>query len=438
MENFFEKLSDKIWSWPLLLLFIFVGAFLTFRLRAVQIFGIGRAFRSISSKRNGSAVSSYSALCTALAATIGTGNIVGVATAIGTGGPGALFWMLLAAFLGMGTQFVEGFLAVRYGGGPYIYMEKGLRSKNFARIYAFITSMAGILGVGTITQMNSISVAVDQLFPGKPVCMGCSVWVLIFTGGVFILSSAVILGGSGRIAKVCSYLVPLMSGIFLFCSVFLVLRNLECLPYAVRLIMKGAFQPQAIMGAGAGIGVKEVLRMGVGRGVFTNEAGMGTAAIAAASSGETCPYTQGLISMSATFIDTLIICTLSGLSLIVTDVWNAPLMGGELTTYAWEIGLPWNGNLSEILLNLCLIFFAFATILGWGFYAEQCFCYLSKGRGLKLYRVLYLSALLVAPFFSVNGVFYLADILNGLMAMPNLVAVLLLHEEAVKEVRKKD
>ena len=368
---------------------------------------------------------------------------MGVATAISVGGPGALFWMLLSASVGMATQFTEGFLAIRYSEdskiiGPFSYMERGLRNKFLGKLYALITVISGLLGVGTIIQINSITYAVDQLIPRQPILQNCSIPMLASTGIVCFFAFLVILGGGDRISKVCQYLVPFMSAIFLFCSLFLLLRNIQKLPHALVLVVKGAFDPKAVMGGTVGIGLQQVMRMGIGRGVLTNEAGMGTTAIAAGTSGEKDPYKQGLVSMSATFIDTIVICTLSGLSLILTDVWQSPYTGGQLTTYAWQTGLPGNGHLWVLLLNLCLIFFAFATILGWGFYAEQCLCYLTKGRGLRLYRTAYIATLFVGPFLTVSTAFDLADILNGLMSVPNLLSILLLQEEVVKEVRKRD
>ena len=428
----------------MLLLFLFTGLLLTVRLRGIQFRKLHLGFRAIIPNKDNEKGSSYGALCTALAATIGTGNIVGVATALSVGGPGALFWMLAAGTLSMATQFSEGFLAIRYRadtdpcGGPFRYMERGLRRKGLGKLYAFLVSVAGFLGVGTVVQVNSIARSVEELFPSEVVFGNCSVPALWAGVCVCLCSGFVILGGGKRITKVCEYLVPLMTGIFLFCSAVLLFCRRREIPLALSLIWRGAFAPKAVLGAGVGVGLQQVVRMGISRGVFTNEAGMGTSAIAAASSGVKDPYSQGLVSMSATFIDTLVICTVSGLCLIVGNGWTMPFEGGQLMTLAWEISLPWHENISCILLNLCLIFFAFATILGWGFYAEACLRYLTGGRGLKLYRVAYVSTLLAGPFFSVSSVFYLADIFNGLMSVPNLLAILFLHEEVVKEVRKKD
>ncbi len=428
----------------MLLLFLFTGSLLSIRFRFVQFRGLYHGLRSILPHRCNGDKSTYSSLCTALAATIGTGNIVGVATAISVGGPGSLFWMLFAGLLGMSTQFAEGFLAVRYGsvkdqsGGPFRYMERGLGRKITGKFYALLVTIAGLLGIGTVVQINSIAHCVDSLFPRENMTMAFSPPVLGICVLVCILSALVLLGGAKRISKICGYFVPFMTAIFMFCSLLLLICRIEEIPRAFALIWEGAFRPKAAMGAGVGISLQQVLRMGVSRGVFTNEAGMGTAAIAASSSGVRDPYEQGLTSMSATFIDTLIICTVSGLCLLVSDAWTMPLEGSALMSYAWVQCLPWKGMISEVLLNLCLIFFAFATILGWGFYAESCLLYLTGGKGLKLYRLAYITTLLIGPFMTVTAAFSLADILNGLMAVPNLLTILFLQEEVVKEVRKKD
>ncbi len=424
-------------------LFLFVGLIYTLGLRGIQFRKLPEALRSISSHESGNGMSSYSTLCTALAATIGTGNIVGVATAVGTGGPGALFWMLVAAVLGMGTQFAEGYLAVRYRtkggkniGGPFSYMEKGIGKPWLGKLYGWITVCAGILGVGTVTQVNSIAKAMEGLIPKGGTFAGISV---VGAGAGFIVAifaGLILMGGGKRIVKVCETLVPLMSLLYLFCSFTLLIWNFEKIPESLSLILHSAFYPKAILGAGSGICIRHVIRMGISRGVFTNEAGMGTGAITAASGGESDPVKQGLITMSATFIDTIVICTISGLCIIVTGAWESSTEGGAMTDLAWKMGLPWNGTLSSYLLVICLVFFAFATVIGWNFYGERCLLYLTGGKGILLYRVGYLIAILLGAFLSVSAVFHLADILNALMALPNLTALLLLRREVFEDVRK--
>ncbi len=438
------SIAEILWGWPMMGLILFIGIWYSVGLRGVQIRRLPEALRSIRTEGGGQGMSSYSVLCTALAATIGTGNIVGVATAISAGGPGALFWMLIAAFFGMATQFAEGFLAVRYRpkealavGGPFSYMEKGLRKPALGKLYAWITVCAGLLGVGTVTQINSITNGVKGLFPHGQTVMGIPVIVMVTSALVTIGTASVLLGGAKRIVKVCETLVPLMSALYLFCSLLILIRYGKRLPSGIALVIKSAFCPRAVLGAEMGICIRQAMRMGIGRGVFTNEAGMGTGAITAAASGEKDPVKQGLVTMSTTFIDTVVICTLSGLCLIVTGVWDQPLEGGGITELAWRSALPWNPSLSSYLLVICLVFFAFATIIGWSFYGERALAYLTGGRGIKLYRVGYLLALAVGPFLSVAAVFDLADTLNAAMALPNLVALLFLRKEVVEAFRKR-
>ncbi len=444
MEQVIYDLGGLAWGWPTMVLFVGVGLLFTIRLRGLQVRRLGTALRYILQPQEGDGISPYSALCTALAATIGTGNIVGVATAMAAGGPGALLWMLIAAFFGMATQYAEGYLAVRYRrktkdgwfGGPFCYIEMGLRKKWLARVFAGLGAFVGLLGVGTLTQVNSITNAVDGFFQSEHLFAGQSAASVVSGALVTVASACVLLGGMKRIAKVCETLVPLMSVLYLFCALVLLCCHAEKLPSAIALIVKSAFAPRAVLGAGVGIGLKQVLRMGIGRGVLTNEAGVGSSPIAAAASSETDPVRQGLVSMTGTFIDTIVICTITGLCLTVTQAWNMPLEGVEITDFSWRIGLPWAQSLSSFLLMLCLVFFAFATIVGWSFYAERCLCYLTDGKWLRLYRFGYLVAIAIAPYVTVGVVWELADIMNALMALPNLTALLLLQNEVVRGTRK--
>ena len=447
MEEFLQRVGQRVWGWPLMLLFIGVGLLFTVRLKGVQFRRLGMALRLIRPRERADGISAYAALCTALAATVGTGNIVGVATALAAGGPGALLWMLVAAVFGMATQYAEGFLAVRYRrkdgngyfGGPFCYIEQGLGSRFrwLAVTFAVTGAAVGILGVGTTAQVNSITGAADAFFPADTAFTiaghACS-YTVVISGALTALAAAlVLLGGAKRITKVCEALVPVMAVMYLLCSVVLLICCADRIPAAVTLIVKSAFCPKAVLGAGTGVTLKTALRMGIGRGVFTNEAGLGSSPIAAAASDETDPVKQGLISMTATFIDTIVICTLTGLCLVVTGAWKAPLEGVQITDAAWRTGLPWAERISSFILVVCLIFFAFATIIGWNFYAERCVEYLTGKKPLvrKLYRVLYLLAVALGPYFSVKAAWELADILNAVMALPNLTALLLLQDRVV-------
>ncbi len=447
MEEFLRRVGQRVWGWPLMLLFLGVGALYTVRLKGVQFRRLGRALRLIRPQESADGISPFAALCTALAATVGTGNIVGVATALAAGGPGALLWMLIAAVFGMATQYAEGFLAVRYRrrekdgwfGGPFCYIEQGLGSRFrwLAVTFAVTGAAVGLLGVGTTAQVNSITGAADAFFPSETAIVlgGRSYsFAVVISGALTAFAAAlVLLGGVRRITKVCEALVPVMAALYLLFSAVLLIRLADRIPSALALIVRSAFRPEAALGAGAGVSVKLALRMGIGRGVFTNEAGLGSSPIAAAASDETDPVKQGLLSMTATFIDTLVICTVTGLCLVVTGAWNAPLEGVKITDAAWRTGLPWPERVSSFVLVVCLIFFAFATIIGWNFYAERCVCYLTgeKPRVRKIYRVFYLLAVAAGPYVTVSAAWELADILNAAMAIPNLAALLLLQNRVV-------
>lgn len=451
MENHLQKIGELVWGWPMMAAFIGVGLLFTVRLRGLQFRKLPLAFRCIRTQSSGG-ISPYAALCTALAATIGTGNIVGVATALAAGGPGALFWILIAAFFGMATQYAEGFLAVKYRkkgkngwfGGPFCYIEQGLgrRWKWLAVLYASIGAAVGVLGVGTVTQVNSITGTADAFFSSEIAFVigekGYS-WATVITGAIVTVAAAlVLLGGVSRITNVCQTLVPVMSAAYLLFSAILLIRFADRIPSAVKLILDSAFSPRAVLGGVTGITLKKAMRMGIGRGVFTNEAGLGSSAIAAGVSEERDPVRQGLVTMTGTFIDTIVICTVTGLCLVVTGAWNVPVEGVGITDYAWRIGLPWQESLSSFVLMVCLIFFAFATIIGWNFYAEQCVCYLTgeRTRIRTVYRWLYLLAIAAGPYFTVSAAWELADILNAVMALPNLAALLLLQNSIVSDTRR--
>ncbi len=447
MAAFLERAGAIVWGWPLMGLFLGIGLFFMVRLRGLPLRKLGSALRLSVRQDSTDGVSPYAALCTALAATIGTGNIVGVATALAAGGPGALFWMLIAAVFGMATQYAEGFLACKYRrrtkngwfGGPFCYIEQGLgkRFRWLAKTYAAIGAAVGLLGVGTVTQVNSITSSVRTLANTQE---GVNTQTAVIVAGalVTLASALVLLGGVKRIFEVCRTLVPFMSVVYVLCAGILLVRHADRLLPAVSLITRSAFCPEAVLGGGLGISLKLAMRMGIGRGVFTNEAGIGSSAIAAAASSERNPVRQGLVSMTGTFIDTIVICSMTGLCLVVTDAWNMPLEGVALTDYAWRVGLPWSGGLSSALLTGCLICFAFATIIGWNFYAERCFSYLvgEQPRLLRVYRVAYLLAIAAAPYFSVRAAWESADILNAVMALPNLAALLLLRKRVIFDTNR--
>ena len=403
-------------------------------------------------------VTSFGALCTALSATIGTGNIVGVATAVCIGGPGALFWMVLTAFFGMATKYSEGFLAIKYRqkkddghylGGPFYYIEKGMgeKWKWLAKLFAVFGVFVGLFGIGTFTQVTGITNAVKGFFDPNENHIAFSignnnyVWPVVVCGIIITFCvGLVVIGGIKRIAKVSEVIVPAMAIIYIVCTLIIVVTNIRNVPSAFVTIVKNAFVPDAVIGGATGITIKLAMQKGIGRGIFSNEAGLGSAPIAAAAAKTKDAVRQGLVTMTGTFIDTIVICTLTGLSIVITQA-NLEYIpnkfeGVNITTYAWQNGLPWNENISAFLLMLCLIFFAFTTILGWDYYSERCLEYLTDNKFvLNCFRVLYVLAVFIGPYLTVSAVWNIADIVNGLMAFPNLVALFALSSIVGKETR---
>lgn len=456
INDIIQKIDDAVWGIPLIVLILAVGIYLTVRLGGLQIRHLPKALRfMVKNEEDGEGeVSSFGALCTALSATIGTGNIVGVATAVCAGGPGALFWMWIAALFGMATKYAEGVLAVKYRvvekdghalGGPFYYIERGMgkRWKWLAKLFAFFGVGVGLFGIGTFTQVNGIASAVQNFFdPEKAAAVqifGTSYsWAVVIAGIVVTLCAAlVIIGGIKRIASVSQVVVPFMAIIYIVSCLVLLLCNAQAIPGAVVQIVKGAFQPSAVTGGAVGT-IMLVMQKGIARGIFSNEAGLGSAPIAAAAAKTKEPVRQGLVSMTGTFIDTIIICTMTGLAIVLTGAWQVEgLEGVAVTTFAFQNGLPFPSAISSFLLMACLVFFAFTTILGWDYYSERCLEYLSGGRKSILtgYRWLYILAIFFGPYMTVQAVWNIADIFNGLMAFPNLIAIVALSGVIAKETR---
>ncbi len=457
-----SKIDDVVWGIPLIVLILAVGILLTFRTKFVQIHHLPKALKfMISDEEDGEGeVSSFGALCTALSATIGTGNIVGVATAIAAGGPGALFWMEVAAFFGMATKYAEGLLAVKYReidkngkvlGGPFYYIEKGLGKKFrwLGKLFAVFAVLAGLLGIGTITQINGITGAVQNFFDPNSSAIAFSIggmdysWAVVISGLVVTLFVAlVVIGGIKRISKVSELIVPFMAILYVGCTLILIFCNITKIPAAVVLVCKSAFSPQAALGGAVGITMKAAMQKGISRGIFSNEAGLGSAPIAAAAARTKEPVRQGLVCMTGTFFDTIIICTMTGLSIILTGThipaMSKELVGSAVTTQAFTIGLPFSNNVCAFLLMLCLAFFAFTTILGWDYYSERCLQYLVGDREwiIKVYRFVYIAAVFIGPYLTVSCVWTFADIFNGLMALPNLIALFALSGVVSAETAK--
>ena len=458
-EEIIVKIDDFVWGIPLIVLILATGIYLTIRVRGVQVRHLGKALKYMVKNEEGGEgeVSSFGALCTALSATIGTGNIVGVATAIAAGGPGALFWMLVAAFFGMATKFAEGYLAVRFRkldedghalGGPFYYIERGMgpKWKWLAVLFAVFGACAGLLGIGTFTQINGITSAITNFFDPNQTSKTFTILGvqtnMLLVGASIVLTicvGLVVIGGLKRIAKVTEVVVPFMAVLYVLFALILLVCNVTKIPAAVVEIVTGAFNPSAVTGGAVGT-MLIAMQKGIARGIFSNEAGLGSAPIAAAAA-KTKDFTrQGLVTMTGTFIDTIIICTMTGLSIVIGGSWKPELglEGVQITTHAFQSGLPFNPTVSAFVLMICLVFFAFTTILGWDYYGERCVEYLCNGKQnlVKIYRYLFVLAIFIGPFMTVSSVWTIADIFNGLMALPNLVALLVLGGLIGKETKE--
>ena len=458
INDILNSIDNFVWGVPLMVLILAGGILLTIRLGVMQIRKLPLALKWMVKNEEGGEgeISSFSALCTALSATIGTGNIVGVATAVGTGGPGALFWMVVTAFFGMSTKFAEGLLAVKYRvvgkdghslGGPFYYIELGMgkKWKWLAKLFAFFGVCVGLFGIGTFSQVNGISSAVHNFFdPNDLHCvkllpfLGEYSWSVIISSLVLsICVATVLIGGIKRIANVSQIIVPFMAIIYFAFAAILIIGNITAVPSAIAVIVKAAFSPKAVTGGVVG-SIFVAMQKGIARGIFSNEAGLGSAPIAAAAAQTKEPVRQGLVSMTGTFIDTIVICTLTGLSIVLTGAWQVPgLEGVDVTTYAFQQGLPFPPQISAFILMLCLVFFAFTTILGWDYYSERCLEYLSGGniKHVKIFRWIYIIAVFIGPYMTVSAVWTIADIFNGLMAIPNMIAIFALSGVVAKETR---
>ncbi|HHE9996372.1 sodium:alanine symporter family protein [Haemophilus influenzae] len=436
IESILSAIDSFIWGAPLLILLSGTGLYLTLRLGFIQIRYLPRALGYLFKKDKGGKgdVSSFAALCTALAATIGTGNIVGVATAVQAGGPGAIFWMWLVALLGMATKYAECLLAVKYrvrdkngfmAGGPMYYIERGLGIKWLAKLFALFGVMVAFFGIGTFPQVNAITHAMQDTF---------NIPILVTAIIVTLLVGLIILGGVKRIAIASSVIVPFMAILYVTTSLVIILLNLEKVPDAISLIIYSAFNPQAALGGAVGLTVMKAIQSGVARGIFSNESGLGSAPIAAAAAQTREPVRQGLISMTGTFLDTIIVCTMTGIVLVLTGAWNNPeLAGATVTNYAFAQGL--GTSIGATIVTVGLLFFAFTTILGWCYYGERCFVYLVGIRAIKIYRLTYIILVGLGAFLHLNLIWIIADIVNGLMAFPNLIALIGLRKVVVEETK---
>lgn len=441
MEKILSSINNFVWGPPLLILLVGTGIYFTFKLKFIQFSKLKLAFKYVFFKDEYEMegvegdVSSFAALCTALSSTIGTGNIVGVATAIVSGGPGAIFWMWIAAFFGMATKYAEGVLSIKYremdsngqmSGGPMYYIEKGIGSKLLAKAFAIFGVGVSLLGIGTFGQVKSIVDAAKLSF-NIPII----VTAIILT----VIVSLVTLGGIKRISKVSETIVPFMAVMYIIGVLMVIVINIKLIPQTIMLIIQSAFNPRAAFGGATGVTILMVMQRGIGRGVFSNEAGLGSAPIASAAARTNEPVRQGLISMTGTFIDTIIICTLTGVAIVITNSYSSGIDGAALTTLAFQSALPMF-NIGKYIVNIGLIFFAFTTIIGWNYYGERCIQYLWGVKAIKVYKFIFIILTAIGAFLPLDLIFIIADICNGLMALPNLVGLIGLRQIVINETRE--
>lgn len=440
IENFIGTINGLVWGPPMLVMILGVGLFLSLGLKLMPILKLGAGFRLMWKGRSASGAESegeippFQALMTALSATVGTGNIAGVATAVFLGGPGALFWMWLTALVGMATKYSEAVLAVRFRevdergdhvGGPMYYIRNGLGKKWawLGVVFAVFAAIAGF-GIGNTVQANSVADVLEANFNMPTWLTGLILMVLV---------GMVLIGGIRRIGHVASALVPLMAISYVLVGLIALAINADQIPAAFSLVFTHAFSPVAAEGGFAGAAVWAAIRFGVARGIFSNEAGLGSAPIAHASAQTRNPVTQGMVAMLGTFIDTIIVCSITGLVIITSGAWISGETGASLTSLAFESGLPGFGN---YVVAIALAVFAFTTILGWSFYGERCVEFLFGVKAIVPYRVLWILAIPVGATINLGFIWLVADTLNAMMALPNLIALLLLSPVVFKLTRE--
>ncbi len=428
-ENILSQISDWVWGIPLLVLLFGTHIFLTIRLKFIQRF-IGKAIKiSLGRTKEGEGdISQFGAMTTALAATIGTGNIVGVATAVASGGPGAVLWMWLTGVFGIATKYSEALLSVKFrvtqedgsmAGGPMYVLERGMNNKFLAILFAGFTAITAF-GIGNMVQANSISHLVDETFHVSP-------WI---TGIILsILTAIVIIGGIKSIAKVCERLVPFMAIFYVLGCIILLFLNYANVPSTLKLIFESAFTGHAVLGGFVGAGAKEAIRFGISRGLFSNESGLGSAPIVAAAAQTKNPVRQALVSSTGTFWDTVVVCAITGIVIVNSNEWVKGLNGASLTKAAFT-DLPVVG---PVVLTIGLLTFVFSTILGWSYYGEKAAEYLFGDKVTKPYRWLWVAFVMIGSVLSLNIVWSFSDITNALMAIPNLISLIFLHKIIVKE-----
>ncbi len=439
MLKFLNLVSSWVWGVPLILLLVGTGVFYTILLKGLQFrvlkFSLYLGLIKRKEKRHTAKgdISHFQALMTALAATVGIGNIAGVATAISIGGPGALFWMWITGFFGMATKYAEAVLALKFrrqnkrgemSGGPMYYISEGLKLKGLGLIFAIFTAVA-TFGIGNMVQSNSVAIGVKETF-GIPVHISGALMAA--------LTALVLLGGIKSIARTSSILVPFMILFYCIASITILGMNIQKLPDCFFQIFKGAFKSSAAVGGFLGSTLIQTIRIGVARGIFSNESGLGSSPIAAAAAKTRRPISQALVSMTQTFIDTIVVCTMTGLVIISSGVWDSGKTSSSLSIAAFNQSLP--GNIGGLIVTVSLILFAYSTLLGWSYYGEKAMEFLFGERTIRLYRAIFCLLVVIGAVSSLESVWVFADISNGLMAFPNLVALMGLSPIVLKESRK--
>ncbi|WP_018932489.1 alanine/glycine:cation symporter family protein [Gracilibacillus lacisalsi] len=430
------EIGGWVWGPPLLILLVGTGLYLTFRLVFLQFkllpYALKLAFSKKQDKSSKGDISHYQALTTAMAATIGTGNIAGVATAVVAGGPGAVFWMWITALVGMATKYAEALLAVRFrvenengemSGGPMYYLERGLKNKPIGKflgvLFAIFASIAAF-GIGNMVQSNTAASSLEESFSISPFITG-----IVFT----VLAALVIIGGIKSIGKVTAFFVPVMGAFYILGGLILIVLNFDLVPGAISFIFEDAFTGSAV---GGGI-LGTVIRYGVARGVFSNEAGLGSAPIAAAAARTDYPARQALVSMTQVFFDTIIVCSITGITIVMAGQWDAGLDGSALTSASFAQFLGTSGS---YIVTFGILFFTFSTILGWSYYGEKSIHYLMGAKGVRVYRYIFIAFVFIGAVVSLDVVFNFSDVMNGLMAFPNLIGLLALSGIVVAETNK--
>ncbi|GAB2490748.1 sodium:alanine symporter family protein [Alkalibacterium psychrotolerans] len=425
--------NELVWGWPFLLLIVGTGLFLTIRTGFVSFVKFGYAMKQtfmkifVKDQVGEGEVTAFQAVSTALAATIGTGNIAGVGTAIAIGGPGAVFWMWLAALVGMATKYGEVVLSIhyrektedgRYIGGPMYYLEKGANMRWLAILFAAFGAIA-TFGIGNMVQSNSVADSLNTTFNINPIVTGVVLAILV---------ALVIIGGIKKIGRVTEVIVPFMAVIYIVGGLLIILLNIQLVPAAFDLIFRSAFTGTAAVGGFVGSTLTMAIRFGIARGVFTNEAGLGSAPIAHAAATTDHPVRQGMWGIFEVFADTIVLCTITALVIVMTGAWDSGIDGAALTTVAFDEGMPFGGY----IVTFGLVFFAFSTLLGWSYYGEKCIEFLFGPKSILPYRLVFIPLIVVGAIGGLRAIWDLADTLNGLMALPNLIGLLLLSPVIVK------